>query len=123
MILSEYILSLKAGDVVTVQRDGMPVEKTVDRVTKTQIIIGTDRFHRIGDEWRLGDAIGKRSLWGRHPHIMLPEKAEELIREEKRKQVMWRLRQTLSGPLTLATIPTMHAALDEAEAVLREGDA
>lgn len=106
--LASYLAGLKAGDVVIVQSriDGYR-EHTVDKVTKTQIVIGSAKFRR-SDGYEMGPE------WGRKSNINYPTKIARDIATFRA------VRDALRSEITLDTIPGMRAALDRAEAALRE---
>ena len=108
--LETYLAGLKAGDVVIVHSrvDGYR-ERSVDKVTKTQIIVGGAKFRR-SDGYEMGPE------WGRESNIEYPTKKVRHIATFRA------VRDALRYDLTLDTIPAMRAALDRAEAALREGE-
>lgn len=55
--MSIALEAVKPGDFVATQRMGRIVKSTVDRVTKTQIIVGDQRFDK-----RFGKQIGLHQL-------------------------------------------------------------
>lgn len=118
--LATYLAGLRAGDVVAVTWNGIVIEKTVDRVTPTQVVIGNDRYKRTA-RWSadLGYLHGRRFSMDR---ILTPESAAQRRAEQRRKEALREARDTLRSDLTLDTIPAMRAALDRAEAALREGE-
>lgn len=126
--LATYLAGLKAGDVVTIDTGGRYVrQKTVDRITPTTVIVDGDKYHRTGDAWKIGRrmkkaATGRNGRWDATWTIKHPDEAANQLRRQAREQAIWAAREALSGPLTLSTIPAMRAALDRAEAALREGE-
>lgn len=116
MTLSEYLLSLKVGDVVIIQDERGFHRDYVTKITPTQIVVRDDRYRRTGSASSLGLLITS-NRWSYRGSIMLPTprvRAIATIRD---------VRLLLRQDITLTTIPAMRAALDEAEAVLREGEA
>jgi hypothetical protein len=55
------IMALKAGDAVLIRWGHSHAERTVTRVTATQVLIGETRYRRTGG-YKAGSEIG-RSLW------------------------------------------------------------
>ena len=108
--MATYLAGLKAGDVVIVHSriDGYRA-RSVDRVTKTQIIVGGAKFRR-SDGYEMGPE------WGRKSNINYPTRMARDIATFRA------VRDALRSDLTLDTIPVMRAALDRAEAALREGE-
>lgn len=76
---------IKAGDWVALEGK---IKVRVDRVTKTQIIIGNDRFNK-----NTGYQIGSYDKWNRHPWIsrLTPEIEQKIaayaLKKEKYKLV------------------------------------
>lgn len=126
--LATYLANLKAGDVVVIDTGGRYVhQRTVDRVTPTTVIVEGDKYHRTGDAWKIGRkmkkaATGRNARWNATWTIKHQNEAVERLRRQEREETIWAAREALSGPLTLDTIPAMRAALDRAEAALREGE-
>lgn len=126
--LATYLAGLKAGDVVTIDTGGRYVhQKTVDRVTPTTVIVDGNKYRRTGNEWNIGKKIkkaasGRSGRWNIPWMIRHPDEAAERLREQALATTMRECTNTIHGPLTLSTIPAMRAALDRAEAALREGE-
>lgn len=119
MTLTEYLASLKVGDVVHVVRNNTVGTIAVERVTKTQIVAGGDKFWRVSPHFdRLGTSVRGRLS----QHLITPEDAAEREAERRTRAIMTRTRECLTQDITLSSIPLMRAALDEAEAALREAE-
>jgi len=111
--LASYLAGLKAGDVVIVQdRNGFRNDK-VTKVTPTQVVVGTDRYYRTNSVHRIGLLITS-DKWIYRSNIIEPTPRIRMIVELRTT------RDALKQPITLDTIPAMRAALDRAEAALRE---
>ena len=117
--LATYLAGLKAGDVVHIRHHWSVVTETVERVTQTQIVAGGRKFWRTH---RYGFFLGNRTDGKGAANIITPENAAEREAENRRKTILHECGVTLDQSLTLDTIPAMRAALDRAEAALREGE-
>ena len=126
--LATYLAGLKAGDVVTIDTGGRYVrQEKVERVTPTTAIVAGDKYRRTGGAWSIGKKIqkvssGRNDRWRATWRIQHPNKASDRLREQARATILHEVRMALSVPLTLASILDMRAALDRAEAALREGE-
>ena len=110
--LATYLAGLKAGDVVVIndRRDGYS-ERRVSHTTPKQLVVGNLRYWK-----KNGDSLDKNG-WG------MP--VANIVRTTPKIALIIALRETcdtLKQPINLSTIPAMRAALDRAEAALREGD-
>lgn len=117
--LATYLANLKAGDVVHIRQHWSVVTETVERVTQTQIMAGGRKFWRTH---RYDFYLGNRTDSKGSANIITPEQAAEREAENRRKTILHECRVVLDRSLTLNTIPAMRAALDRAEAALREGE-
>lgn len=115
--LATYLAGLKAGDVVTARNcyhRSQLQDFTVTKRTPQQIICGKHKWWVTGGRG-FGDAY---SLVLLHPDEAVEERAHP-----GRAALLAGIREEItSRPLTLSTIPAMRAALDRAEAALREGE-
>lgn len=124
--LASYLAGLKAGDVVTIDTGGRYVrQETVERVTPTTAIVAGDKYRRTGNAWSIGKKIqkassGRNDRWRATWRIQHPDEAADRLRQQAHATTLHEARMVLSGVLTLDTIPGMRAALDRAEAALRE---
>lgn len=100
-----------AGAVVVLDRGRyhLPQPVKIDRVTGTQIVIGTERFRRDN-----GYKIGESGGWAR-TRISAPEPGEiEKCRANlKRARLAAALRETRWDALPLATLESVTAAVEE----------
>ena len=71
--------NLKAGDIVYIHSrwQGILIYK-IDRVTKTQIIIGNTKYNKSGHQ------IGSRDIWG---SAWIREATPEIIQQYKKQQL------------------------------------
>lgn len=113
--LATYLAGLQAGDVVIIQqRDGYR-EDRVTKITPTQVVVGDGRYRRTSKGYGLGSLI-TTDRWLSRSDIVLPNPRIRMI------ATIRSVKETLRQDLTLTTIPAMRAALDRAEAALREGE-
>jgi hypothetical protein len=113
---SKTIADVKCGDEV-VLREGrywFPRRVHVDRLTNTQIIIGSRRFRR-----KDGREIGGPFSYS---EVVFSDEAERLIAEARRVRAvsLWRLVACSERNFNPAGIRAVRAACDAAEAALRE---
>ena len=111
--LATYLANLKAGDVVTVWSSGMVGTQTVTKVTPAQIVTAVAKYRKT-DPTRAGWMVCRVSGFYQAPRIVTPREAQ-LYR-------LGEIERVLRREVTLDTIPAMRAALDRAEAALREGE-
>ena len=74
------LIDLVAGDKVVINARSLRIE-TIDRVTKTQIIVGSTKFRREG-----GGLIGDRDRFNPVSLQVLTPKLEEKIKAQNLKQ-------------------------------------
>lgn len=116
--LATYLAGLKAGDVVQIHEGDHVISGLVTETTQNKVAIGARKYRRQDDHGRLAGHLlaGQSQHRGPFSRILAPDEVADAMRSN----TVIRAQATLRCAITLTTIPAMRAALDEAEAVLRE---
>lgn len=103
------IKDLVAGDVVIHHHSSYVPDTAarIERVTATQIIIGSSRFNRES-----GRVIGNTERWT-FPNIRIPKEGEvqKLVEESERRLLASKISDMKWGNLSLAQLKQVHTLL------------
>jgi hypothetical protein len=107
---NEWLQNLKAGDSVIVKQSGSyrsESVKKVDRVTATQVAIGTTKYRRDN-----GREVGGSNRWGaRWLYEATPEQVQRIRDESRRDNLAYKLRDMQWSQVPLATLEAIDALL------------
>ena len=113
--MTESFFDLKPGDRVISSNYYNREIVTVDRITKTQIIIGSCRFNRkTGDEISSVSFISKKSLQTATPELIAKIKAEQQIRKARNRAyaLMEEFKKQCHYGDIIAALPHLKKAVD-----------